>query len=868
MLEIQKLRKDINWLLEQIKCLMKKSDLDCPIEATEWSPNHSVATGNPYILDSFVWLNGHIYKSLIDNNIYPPTNASYWDDLGEGHLLLEEQSNWNAITGRAFIRNKPTNTSDFVNDGEDGSSPYATLNDLSASIPLAQDLDSVLTEGDTAQNKQANIESIGLYDSFAIPFGFARIFASKSRIIFQSKLGTIMGHISQGALGLIQGSYLFTINLSTLTNNRIATFQNKSGVVAYLSDISASAGINATAWSANHTAATGNPYLIGTRVFYLGNVYQAIATNDSIIPTNATYWDDLGPGFLLEQEPTPALQEVVNKGGGISNYGGVGNASIQSTNFVSNRTVYFNNNSLYPLAIVDNLNAAHNISFDIDSLIRNNVSYSWASILAPQVNADWNATSGFAQILNKPTIPAAQVNSDWNATSGVAEILNKPTIPSIAGLELQANKQNSLAVDGTGLKYPTVDAVNSAIGNLNTNISRVTVKLTEAITKGQAVYVSGANGTNILASKASNATEATSSKTIGLLETTGATNAIVDVITDGLLSGLNTLSATIGDPVWLGTSGNLIYGLTNKPYAPTHLVYIGVVTRVNASNGEILVKVQNGFELREIHDVDLISNSPTNNQLLSYDSVTSLWKNKSVTTADIAASTNKNYVTDAQATVIGNTSGTNTGDETNATIKTKLGAATTSVDGYLTSTNWNTFNKKIAGIHTLRKPAIGTATSNALTSTAMSTIANVNDRILVSPYIPAISFTAANMYVNVTTLIASAACKVVIYSDLDGVPDQKLYASTDLALTSNGVKPTSTGFTFAAGTTYWIGVHTSLTASISAIPVANALCIGTSGIINYTGFSATATYASGAPTTFGTSVALSSLLVPFVGITL
>lgn len=52
------------------------------------------------------------------------------------------------------------------------------------------------------------------------------------------------------------------------------------------------------------------------------------------------------------------------------------------------------------------------------------------TIPAAQVNADWNAVSGVAQILNKPTIPAAQVNSDWNATSGVAEILNKPTIPA------------------------------------------------------------------------------------------------------------------------------------------------------------------------------------------------------------------------------------------------------------------------------------------------------------------------------------------------------------------------------------------------------------------------------------------------------
>ena len=44
-----------------------------------------------------------------------------------------------------------------------------------------------------------------------------------------------------------------------------------------------------------------------------------------------------------------------------------------------------------------------------------------------QVNSDWDATSGVAEILNKPTIPAAQVNSDWDATSGVAQILNKPT---------------------------------------------------------------------------------------------------------------------------------------------------------------------------------------------------------------------------------------------------------------------------------------------------------------------------------------------------------------------------------------------------------------------------------------------------------
>jgi len=55
-----------------------------------------------------------------------------------------------------------------------------------------------------------------------------------------------------------------------------------------------------------------------------------------------------------------------------------------------------------------------------------------AADVTPQVNSDWNATSGVAQILNKPTIPAAQVNSDWNATSGVAQILNKPILATVA----------------------------------------------------------------------------------------------------------------------------------------------------------------------------------------------------------------------------------------------------------------------------------------------------------------------------------------------------------------------------------------------------------------------------------------------------
>ena len=37
----------------------------------------------------------------------------------------------------------------------------------------------------------------------------------------------------------------------------------------------------------------------------------------------------------------------------------------------------------------------------------------------------------YNSLTNRPTIPAAQINSDWNASSGVAVILNKPSVPPL-----------------------------------------------------------------------------------------------------------------------------------------------------------------------------------------------------------------------------------------------------------------------------------------------------------------------------------------------------------------------------------------------------------------------------------------------------
>ena len=128
----------------------------------------------------------------------------------------------------------------------------------------------------------------------------------------------------------------------------------------------------------------------------------------------------------------------------------------------------------------DTLTAGDNIT------ILNNVISATA---APQVNADWDATSGVAEILHKPTIPvvpemkdlvagtnvtitessssvtisataAPQVNADWDATSGVSEILHKPTIPVLPDMkDLVAGSGISITEDTTTV---TISATGTA----------------------------------------------------------------------------------------------------------------------------------------------------------------------------------------------------------------------------------------------------------------------------------------------------------------------------------------------------------------------------------------------------------------------
>jgi hypothetical protein len=160
----------------------------------------------------------------------------------------------------------------------------------------------------------------------------------------------------------------------------------------------------------------------------------------------------------------------------------------------------------------------------------------------------------------------------------------------------------------------------------NNDPTYVTVRNATGATlaKGTIVYISGANGNNVQVSPALATGDSTSARTIGWLAASIPNNGSGLCMVEGYLEGLNTQGFTAGAQLYL--SGTVAGAFTaTKPQAPIHLVYVGVVTKVSAGDGHVFVKVQNGYEISELHDVLIVA--PTNNQVLAYDSATQLWKN-------------------------------------------------------------------------------------------------------------------------------------------------------------------------------------------------------------------------------------------------
>jgi hypothetical protein len=196
---------------------------------------------------------------------------------------------------------------------------------------------------------------------------------------------------------------------------------------------------------------------------------------------------------------------------------------------------------------------------------------------------------------------------------GAVDLVKNNNVPIVGG-DISVGQEFLVVYDGTN--FQMIGIKPNQMFAFVTNADSVTIN------KGQPVYAFGAAGDRMSVKLAANTSDATSAKTVGLVFSSSiAANGTGFIITQGVIQNLNTSMYSPGATLYVGaTAGTLT---STKPYAPNHLVYAGIVERANAGNGQIYVRVQNGYELDEIHDVDLITTPPVNGNVLGYNG--SLW---------------------------------------------------------------------------------------------------------------------------------------------------------------------------------------------------------------------------------------------------
>ena len=177
-------------------------------------------------------------------------------------------------------------------------------------------------------------------------------------------------------------------------------------------------------------------------------------------------------------------------------------------------------------------------------------SVAWGDVTGKPTFATVATSGSYNDLSNKPTIPAAQVNSDWDAVSGVAQILNKPTLATVA----TSGSYNDLS------NKPTIPTVNNATltiqkngttvktftANASSNVTaNITVPTTVAELTDASDYVDDSELATALAGKQNTLTAgdhiSISSNTISAVdyvhsENPVSTSAVTPIVTGNMIS--------------------------------------------------------------------------------------------------------------------------------------------------------------------------------------------------------------------------------------------------------------------------------------------------------------------------------------------
>jgi hypothetical protein len=351
-------------------------------------------------------------------------------------------------------------------------------------------------------------------------------------------------------------------------------------------------------------------------------------------------------------------------------------------------------------------------------------------------------------------------NDTYNGTVTSIGITESVAALSITGSPVTTSGNINIGFAGTSSQYVAGDGslvtFPSIISQASNLVTEVYNETGATLTKGTIVYINGGHGNLPTVAKALATADSTSAQTYGFINTdlTNNNNGFVTVI--GNLENMDTQAYANGTQLYLSGTTAGTYTST-KPQAPIHLVYVAVVVRSHPTQGVLEVRIQNGYELDELHDVQITS--VANGNILQYSSADSLWHNVAGSTTNIAEGTNL-YYTDTRArasisttaTGLTYTSGTGvlsltsgyviptttsatnwdtayTNRITSATTPLSIASnaisiaqSTTTTSGYLSSTDWNTFNGKSPAAGSTSITTLGTIVTGTWNATVIGAV--------------------------------------------------------------------------------------------------------------------------------------------------
>lgn len=465
---------------------------------------------------------------------------------------------------------------------------------------------------------------------------------------------------------------------------------------------------------------------------------------------------------------------------------------------------------------------------------------SWKKIIASGSDAALNSlyvTSGVTgSLLGTASYASQALSSSYALTASYVNPLNQNVI--ITGSIYIPDNAHSIYFSGSNaasrLVWNNTDgtldlglkggAVTLQIGQ--EEVVRVVNKTGAALTEAayQAVRLDGAQGNRIKVALAKGDSDANSLDTLGLVTETIADNQEGFVTTTGLVRGIDT-TGTLQGETW--ADGDALYvspttfgALTNIiPIAPSHSIRVGYVVNSNPSVGSIFVKVDNGYELDELHNVYINTASLAYGDLLMRDG-NSVWIN----TKQLSGS----YSITGSLTVSGSSTFTNIGPaifsgsvtSTSGFTGSLLGTATTAsyYGGSVVSASYaiSASHSQTSTIASLASLAVlattATTASYALTATSASHALNANNAI-------SSSFASTASYFDGVTKITAGTGVSVFPVSGKGDVTVSAAASTTFPYTGSAI---ISGSLTVTGSVLFQGAGTGMAGPYDAIKIDDA----------------------------------------------